>query len=223
MHTVLADVYSLKSERSGGLFAACPLETSAREIALLLSLMLEARARFFFFLNHFLFQDQSSSSGVAVHIKSWVSWSYCPVTSFSLDKFRGGYHNVCCFSVNHFLYNFIYIHEYIRTSFSVRSFFLLWRYWWDILLFAGVPVAALGGAASGLRLAPLIPKLQPAGASGAVVAVIALRVTFAGWPALFQFPAPFFVVAPFRLVCRAAAAGARLLRLIHTQLTQRLA
>lgn len=81
------------------------------------------KSEIFFFLNHFLFQDQSSSSGVAVHIKSWVSWSYCPVTSFSLDKFRGGYHNVCCFSVNHFLYNFIYIHEYIRTSFSVRSFF----------------------------------------------------------------------------------------------------
>lgn len=85
-----------------------------------------------------------------------------------------------------------------------------------------MPVAALGGAASGLRLAPLIPKLKPPGASGAIVAVIALRVTFAGWPALLQFPATFFVMALFLLVCRAAA-GARLLGFIHTQLTQRLA
>lgn len=85
-----------------------------------------------------------------------------------------------------------------------------------------MPVAALGGAASGLRLAPLIPKLEPAGASGAVVAVITLRVPFAGWSALFQFPAAFFVMGLFLLVGRAAA-GARFLRFIHTQLTQRLA
>lgn len=49
VHTVLADVYSLKSKRSGAV-GSPPLETSAREIALLLSLMLEARARFFFFI-----------------------------------------------------------------------------------------------------------------------------------------------------------------------------
>lgn len=121
-----------------------------------------------------------------------------------------------------FLYNFIYIYPCIYSYIFFCYEFLLWRYWWDILLFASVPVAALGGAASGLWLAPLIPKLKPPAASGAVVAVITLRVTFAGWPALLQFPAPFLVMALFLLVCRAAA-GARLLRFIHTQLAQRLA
>lgn len=52
VHTVLADVYSLRLKRSGAVRSP-PLETSAREIALLLSLMLEARARFFFFIISF--------------------------------------------------------------------------------------------------------------------------------------------------------------------------
>lgn len=82
-----------------------------------------------------------------------------------------------------------------------------------------MPVAALRGAAPGLRLAPLIPELEPPGASGAVVAVITLRVPLAGRPAFLQFPAALFVMAPFLLVC-GAAAGARLLAFIHTQLAQ---
>lgn len=48
----------------------------------------------FCFFFPFLFQRSSSSSGVVLPIESWVSWS---VTSFSLDKFRGGYHNVVAF------------------------------------------------------------------------------------------------------------------------------
>lgn len=82
-----------------------------------------------------------------------------------------------------------------------------------------MPVAALRGAAPGLRRAPLVPELEPPGASGAVVAVVTLRVPLAGRPAFLQFPAPFFVVALFLLLC-GAAAGARLLAFIHTQLAQ---
>lgn len=219
VHTVLADVYSLKSKRSGAV-GSPPLETSAREIALLLSLMLEARARFFFFyhsfskitpvLQAFLCPSSPGCPGLTVLLRAFL-WTSSEAATITLLLF--------CKS---FLYNFIYIYPCIYSYIFFCYEFLLWRYWWDILLFASVPVAALGGAASGLWLAPLIPKLKPPAASGAVVAVITLRVTFAGWPALLQFPAPFLVMALFLLVCRAAA-GARLLRFIHTQLAQRLA
>lgn len=112
---------------------------------------------------------------------------------------------------------YIFIH-----LFSIHIKFLLWRYWWDILLFASVPVASLGGDASGRRLAPLVPELEAPSASGAVAAIVALRVTFTWWPALLAFPAALSVVALLVLVPWTAA-GARLLGLVHAQLAQRLA
>lgn len=112
---------------------------------------------------------------------------------------------------------YIFIH-----LFSIHIKFLLWRYWGDILLFASVPVASLGGAASSRRRAPLVPKFEAPGASGAIAAVVALRVTFTWWPALLAFPATLPVVAFLLLVSRTAA-GARLLSLVHAQLAQRLA
>lgn len=114
----------------------------------------------------------------------------------------------------------MYIYSYI--FFSIHIKFLLWRYRWDILLFASVPVASLGGAALGRRRAPLVPKLEAPGASGAIAAVVALRVTFTRWPALLAFPSPLPVVAFLLLVSRSAA-GAGVLSLVHAQLTQRLA
>lgn len=107
---------------------------------------------------------------------------------------------------------YIFIH-----LFSIHIKFLLWRYWWDILLFASVPVASLWGAASGWRRAPLVPKLEAPGASGAIAAVVALRVTFTWGPALLVFPFPLPVMAFLLLVSRIAA-GALLLGLVHTQL-----
>lgn len=132
-----------------------------------------------------------------------------------------------------FLYNYIsmyiylYIYSYIffSSSFHVKivCLFLLWRYRWDVLLFASVPVAPLWGAASVGGRAPLLPKLEPPRASGAVAAVVAsLRVTFTWRPALLALPPSLPVMTSLLLVCRTAA-GARLLGLIHAQLTQRLA
>lgn len=112
---------------------------------------------------------------------------------------------------------YIFIH-----LFSILIKFLLWRYWWDILLFASVPVASLWGVASGRGRAPLVPELEAPGASGAVAAVVALRVTFTWRPALLAFPSPLPVVA-FLLLVSGAAAGAHLLRLVYAQLAQRLA
>lgn len=112
---------------------------------------------------------------------------------------------------------YIFIH-----LFSIHIKFLLWRYRWDILLFASVPVASLGGDASGRRLAPLVPELEATGASGAVAAVVALRVTFTWRSALLAFPPALSVVA-FLVLVSGTAAGARLLGLVHTQLAQRLA
>lgn len=108
---------------------------------------------------------------------------------------------------------YIFIH-----LFSIHIKFLLWRYWWDILLFASVPVAPLWGAASGRRGTPLLPELEAPAASGAVAAVVALRVPFTRGPALLAFPAPLPVVA-FLLLVSGPAAGARLFSLVHTQLT----
>lgn len=112
---------------------------------------------------------------------------------------------------------YIFIH-----LFSIHIKFLLWRYWWDILLFASVPVASLGGVASGRRRTSLVPKLEAPSASGAIAAVITLRVTFTWWPALLEFPSPFPVMAFFLLVSRTTA-GAWLLSLVHAQLAQWLA
>lgn len=114
-----------------------------------------------------------------------------------------------------FLDNYIYIHVYIHTSFSIHIEFLLWRYWWDILLFASVPVASLGGVTSGRRRASLVPKLEAPSASGAIAAVINLRVTFTRRPALLEFPPPLPVMAFFLLVS-GTTAGAWLLSLVHT-------
>lgn len=85
-----------------------------------------------------------------------------------------------------------------------------------------MPVTPLRGVASGRRWASLVPELEAPSASGAVAAVIALRVTFTWWPALLELPSPLPVVAFLLLVSRAAA-GARLLGLVHPQLAQRLA
>lgn len=125
------------------------------------------------------------------------------------------------------IYIIIYIHIFIHlfsviSSFCFFVFFLLWRYWWDILLFASVPVTPLRGVASGRRRASLVPELEAPSASGAVAAVIALRVTFTWWSALLELPPPLPVVAFLLLVYRAAA-GARLLGLVHPQLAQWLA
>lgn len=118
---------------------------------------------------------------------------------------------------------YIFIHLFFYSGqVSLLFSLLLWRYWGDILLFASVPVASLWGAAPGRGLAPLIPELEAPGPSGPVAAVEALRVTFARRPALLALPAALAVLALLLLVCRAAA-GARLLRLVHTQLTQGLA
>lgn len=123
---------------------------------------------------------------------------------------------------NSFLYNYIYpcIYSYIFLLIHIK--FLLWRYWWDILLFASVPVASLRGVASCWRRAPLVPKLEAPGASGAIAAIITLRVTFTWWPALLEFPSPFPVMTLVLLISRTTA-GAWLLSLVHAQLTQRLA
>lgn len=107
---------------------------------------------------------------------------------------------------------YIFIH-----LFSIHIKFLLWRYWWDVLLFASVPVASLWGGASGRRRAPLVSKLEAPVASGAVAAVVALRVTFTWWSALLEFPSPLPVVASLLLISRTAA-GARLVSLVHAQL-----
>ena len=107
---------------------------------------------------------------------------------------------------------YIFIH-----LFSIHIEFLLWRYWWDILLFASVPVASLWGAASGHGRPPLVPVLEAPAASGAIAAVVALRVTFTRWPALLAFPSPLPVVAFLLLVSRTGA-GARLLGLVDAQL-----
>lgn len=135
---------------------------------------------------------------------------------------EGGYHNVVAFMLFIFIYLYISMYIFVHLFFPIHIKFLLWRYWWNILLFASVPVASLGGAASGWRRAPLVTKLEASGASGAIAAVVALRVTFSWRPALLAFPSPFLVVAFLLLVSRTTA-GTRLLGLVHTQLAQRLA
>lgn len=172
----------------------------------------------------FLFKSLiKSSSGVILPISPG-----CPglviLKAFLWTSSRGGKVAtimllLLCYS---FLYNYIYPCIYSYIFFSIHIKFLLWRYWWDILLFASVPVASLWGAASGRRRAPLVPKLEAPGASGAIAAVVALRVTFTRWPALLAFPAALPVVAFLLLVSRTTA-GARLLGLVHAQLAQRLA
>ena len=74
------------------------------------------------------------------------------------------------------------------------------------------------------RGAPLITELQAPGASRAIVAIVALGLTlaFTRRPTFLAFPAALPVVALLLLVSRAIA-GARLLCLVHPQLTQRLA
>lgn len=161
--------------------------------------------------------------------------SFCPfgpgcprltvvLKAFSVDKFQGGKVATIMLLLlcNSFLYNYIYPCIYSYFFFFYLYQVLLWRYWWDILLFASVPVASLWGVASGWRWAPLLPKLKAPAASRAVAAVITLRVPFTWWPALLQFPSSFPVVAFLLLVSRATA-GAWLLSLVHPQLPQRLA
>lgn len=112
----------------------------------------------------------------------------------------------------------MYILVHLFFSSIHIKFFLLWRYWWDILLFASVPVAPLRGAASGRRRAPLVTELEAPVPSRAVAAVVALRVTFACRSALLVFPTPLPVVGLLLLVS-GSSAGARLLGLVRAQLT----
>ena len=104
-----------------------------------------------------------------------------------------------------------------KHLFSIHVEFLLWRYWRDILLFASVPVASLRRAASGWRRAPLFPKLEAPVASGAVAAVVALRVTITWRSALLAFPPP-LPVMDLLLLVSSNAAGALILSFVHTQL-----
>lgn len=148
-----------------------------------------------------------------------MSQSYCCFKHFSLEKFQGGKMATIMLLLlrNSFLYNYIYpcIYSYIFLLIHIK--FLLWRDWWDILLFASVPVASLRGVASCWRWAPLVPKLEAPSAPGAIAAKITLRVTFTWWPALLEFP-PSFLVMTFILLVSRTAAGAGLLSLVHAQL-----
>lgn len=126
------------------------------------------------------------------------------------------------------LHIYLYIYPCIYIYFfSVQLFFfsiikfLLWRYWWDVLLFASVPVAPVRGATTDWRRAPLVPELKASRAPGTVAAVVTLRVTIAWLPALFAFPSP-LPVQGFLLLVPGVTAGARLIRLVDAQLTQRL-
>lgn len=141
----------------------------------------------------------------------------------------------------HFLY--IYIHVYI-SYFCLFSLFisevLLWRYRGDVLLFASVSGASLGGAASGQLGTPsLFMELEAPRAplsGGSIVAVVPSipRVTVSmvtiTWSALLALPAPIplsllglvLPVSPGVVFWAGGGAGSWLLCLVDALLTQRL-